>query len=905
MADNRTMEEMLQAPTEGYGDSIMVLNILAENFEIRTSLLSLIQANQFHGFESNNPNDHIRSFNRITSTLKFRDVPNDAIKLMLFPYSLEEDAKIWYEKEPPRSILTWGDLVSKYVNHFFPPSNTTHLKNEITRFTQKFEETFGEAWERFQEMLRQCPHHGFSEFHQINTFYNGLNEHDQDSLNAASGGNLLRKTPQDALIIIENKSKVCYSQNKPVDFKVSTTAIGNSSSTDARIDKLTDTISNLVETFNKKITTPATVKAVEKTCVICGGAHPYYDCIATDSNILSVCATTGTYNQGNTRFRPNVATNYRASPLSFPLMNIVKNELKSDINELRNMMASYFQKDTTSTLGSGSLPSNTVANPRGDLKAITTRSGVSYDGPPIPPLISFLPKVVERVPERKLSLSELTSMQMILELANRSTIRPAGIAEDVSVKVGKFHFPTDFVVVDYVVDPRIPLILRRPFLRTERALIDVYGEELTLCIGDEAITINVGKTLKYSYNDAELINRIDVIDVAYEDDFIMKEIKIFLQPPDELSNLDDDYYDTEEDILYLEKLINKDSSPNIPPMKTEYLKQVDATMTKPSIEEPLELELKELPSHLEYAFVEGTDKLPVIISKELKDDEKSALLKVLKSNKRAIAWKISDIKDKMLQRCKDTNLVLNWEKCHFMDNEGVVLDHKISMSGIKVDRAKVDVIAKLPHLIFVKGAKNLMAEHLSRLENPHQDEIENKEITETFPLETLEAKALPTNDARVVVNFLKSLLTRFETPRAIISDRGTHFCNDQFAKVMLKYGKFQLNELNELRDQAYENSLIYEEKTKKIHDSKIKDSVLNVGDRVLLFNSRLKIFSGKLKSRWTGPFTVAHILPYETIKLSQADGFNFKVNGHKLKHYFGGDIPKLVVPDLQTFPMDK
>ncbi|GJS44052.1 reverse transcriptase domain-containing protein [Tanacetum coccineum] len=116
--------------------------------------------------------------------------------------------------------------------------------------------------------------------------------------------------------------------------------------------------------------------------------------------------------------------------------------------------------------------------------------------------------------------------------------------------------------------------------------------------------------------------------------------------------------------------------------------------------------------------------------------------------------------------------------------------------------------------------------------------------------------------------------------------------------------KVQMNELNKLRDQAYENSLIYKEKTKKIHDSKIKNRVFNVGDRVLLFNSRLKIFSGKLKTRWTRPFTVAQVFPYGTIELSQTDGPNFKVNGHRLKHYFGGDIPPMVVSDLQTFPMD-
>nr|GEW90742.1 reverse transcriptase domain-containing protein [Tanacetum cinerariifolium] len=119
------------------------------------------------------------------------DVPNDAIKLMLFPYSLEGAARIWYEKEPPNSILTYDDLVNKFVNQLFPPSKTTHLKNEISRFTQRFEETFGEAWERFKKMLRACPHHEFSELTRRFVVSNGLNEQDQDSLNAAAGGNLL------------------------------------------------------------------------------------------------------------------------------------------------------------------------------------------------------------------------------------------------------------------------------------------------------------------------------------------------------------------------------------------------------------------------------------------------------------------------------------------------------------------------------------------------------------------------------------------------------------------------------------------------------------------------------------------------------------------------------------------
>nr|GEZ29029.1 reverse transcriptase domain-containing protein [Tanacetum cinerariifolium] len=267
----------------------------------------------------------------------------------------------------------------------------------------------------------------------------------------------------------------------------------------------------------------------------------------------------------------------------------------------------------------------------------------------------------------------------------------------------------------------------------------------------------------------------------------------------------------------------------------------------------------------------------------------------------------------------------------------------------------------------------------------------------------VEAKVLPINDARVVVKFLKSLFFRFGTPKAIISDRGTHFCNDQFSRNMEKYGvthrlstayhpqtsgqvevtnrglkcilkrtvgenraswsdkledalwafrttfktsigctpyrlvygkacylplelehkaywalkhanfdlktvgdhrKLQLNELNELRDQAYENSLIYKERTKKLHDDKIKNRIFNVGDQVLLFNSRLKIFSGKLKSRWPGPFTIFEIYPYSTAKLIHPDGCNFKVNCHRLKHYHGGDLPPLEISDVTTFPKD-
>ncbi|GJS04707.1 reverse transcriptase domain-containing protein [Tanacetum coccineum] len=978
---------------------------------------------------------------------------------------------------------------------------------------------------------------------------------------------------------------------------------------------------------------------------------------------------------------------------------------------------------------------------------------------------------------KKLSLPELTPTRMTLELADRSITHPKGLAEDVYVKVGKFHFPTDFVVVDFEADPRVPLILGRSFLRTGRALIDVYGEEITLRVDNEAVTFNLDQTTRYSSTNDKSVNRIDIIDEVCEEyapellgfnkssggnptptsepltsEFILEEIEAYLKDDSISPEIDHADCDPEGDICLIEKLLNNDPF-QLPPMD---LKQGEIIKAKPSIEEPPELELKDLPSHLEYAYLEENDKLPVIIAKGLKDDEKDALLKVLKSHKRAIAWKITDIKgidprfcthkilmeddykptvqsqrrvnpkihkvikkevvklldagmiylisdspwvspvhcvpkkggitivaneeneliptrlvtgwrvcidyrklneatrkdhfplpfmdqmlerlagnefycfldrflgyfqipidpqdqekttftcpyetftyrrmpfglcnapgtfqrcmmaifhdmiektmevfmddfsvfgdsfdsclsnlEKMLKQCEDTNLVLNWEKCHFMCREGIVLGHKISKSGIEVDRAKVDVIAKLPHPTTVKGVRsflghagfyrrfiqdfskiarpmthlleketpfvfskdcidafqtlkkklteapilvvpdwnlpfelmcdasdfaigavlgqrkmkhfqpihyasktmteaqihytttekemfaivyafekfrpylvlsksivytdhstlkylmnkqdaksrflqwvlllqefditirdkkgseNLAADHLSRLGNPHKDVLENKDINENFSLETLGVisngstlwfadyanyhagnfiiKGMTTQQKKKFFKDVKhyfwddpylfricadqiirrcvhgqeandilkachegpteghhsaNLTARkvFDAERTVGENRASWsdklddalwaFCTAYKTPIgctpyKLVYGKschlpielehkaywalkhanfdlktasdhrkLQLNELNDLRDQAYKNSLIYKERTKKLHDSKIKNCIFNVGDRVLLFNSRLKILSGKLKTRWSGPFTITKV----------------------------------------------
>ncbi|GKC69881.1 reverse transcriptase domain-containing protein [Tanacetum coccineum] len=283
MDDTRTMTQLLQAPTEGYKGAIVVPAITADNFELKHGLLTLVQNKQFFGHDKEDPHAHIRYFNKITSTLKFPNVPNTSIKLMLFPFSLEGAARIWLEKEPPRSILTWDDLVSKFINQFFPPSKTTNLRNEITNFQQRFDESFSEAWDRFKDLLRACPHHGFSELHQLDTFYNALNSNDQDSLNFTAGGNILDKMPRDCLAIIESKSKVRYSRSKAIVSNVSTSSSTPGVSPD--VSELKEMVKALLLDKKNQSQAPATVKAVEESSVICGGAHSYRNCPATDGNI--------------------------------------------------------------------------------------------------------------------------------------------------------------------------------------------------------------------------------------------------------------------------------------------------------------------------------------------------------------------------------------------------------------------------------------------------------------------------------------------------------------------------------------------------------------------------------------------------------------------------------------------
>nr|GEZ29486.1 reverse transcriptase domain-containing protein [Tanacetum cinerariifolium] len=259
-----------------------------------------------------------------------------------------------------------------------------------------------------------------------------------------------------------------------------------------------------------------------------------------------------------------------------------------------------------------------------------------------------------------LLLPELTLTCMTLELADRSVSKPIGIAKDVSVKVGVFHFPADFVVVDFELDPRVLLIIGRCFLKTSRALIDVHKGELTLRIRNEAITYNLDETVRYSANYNQMTaNKIDVIYEEYSqevlgfsdvtasgnptpyDDPIISTTSpthtpfgdsdfLLFEEADTFLGLEDDphspkinpfYCDPEGDILLLEAILNSEPLPPIPnheqymPSFKKELKVCEAKTVKSSVDEPPEVELKDLPPHLEYAFLEGDNKLPVIIAK--------------------------------------------------------------------------------------------------------------------------------------------------------------------------------------------------------------------------------------------------------------------------------------------------
>nr|GEW47504.1 reverse transcriptase domain-containing protein [Tanacetum cinerariifolium] len=1240
------MAHMLQAPIEGYEDAIVVPQINANNFELKQTLINLVQSNQFT--ERQDPHNHLRFFNKDLlrqclhhgfSKLHQLDTfynalnPNDQDALDSAAEGnfldkipreclsiIESKSKVRYS----RSRVTDQSTVTQSKFEAYTTANDANMKNlhlKIDAFQKKFEQ----KQDDFQN--------------QMMTFMQNLYN------NKPSSSSSLPKPPipppgveqQEPTEVTTNMELPSPKDIQPSEVQV-----------EVQVDKPAEEPFVVIPKAKSNLPYPSRLqkeKLREKDDIL---AAKFMEIFRDLHFELS--------------FADTVVHMPKFAPMFKKLLNN-KDKLieltKTPLNENCSVVVLTKLPEKLGDPGRFLIPC--------DFLEFNNCLALADLGASI----NLMPLSIWT----KLRLPTLNDRKMVLELADQTISKPTGVAENVFVKVA------DFVVLDFFADPRVPLILGRPLLSTAYALIDVYEGEITLRHDDQSLTLKCGDTPSISYNNFESLNKVDLIDATFEEysqevlgfvdvvstevstpyyepiisnssqnltpfnesDFLlMEEANAFIAIHDEpiLSNIDATYYDPEGDILILEALLNNDPEPPQSNQKDYFssvrkdLKAIAWKLTdirgvdpefcshkilleedfspkvqsqrrvnpkiydviKKEVEKLLEAGLiylisdspwmpKKLAGNKYYCFLDGFSgyfQIPI----DPKDQEKTTftcpygtfaykrmpfgLCNAPGTFQRCMMTILHDMieqtmevfmddflvfgnsfstcltnLEKMLKRCEDTKLALNWEKSHFMVKEGIILGHKISKKGIEVDKAKIKVISKLPHpttefdfkVIDTRGAENYAVDHLSLLENAYEKFFDPKEINETFPLESLntiahqdkdarhyfwddpylfrtcidqitrrcvagkdaidilnachsgptgghyganytakkvfdsgfywptiykdafelvkrcdscqrqgkisqkdempqnsiqvceifdvwginfmgpfpsskgnkyilvavdyllkwvEAKALPTNNARVVVKILKSLFSWFGTPKAIISDRGTHFCNDQFSRFMSKYEvthrlstvyhpqtsgqievinrglkrilertvgenralwsdkledalwafrtafktpvgctpyqlvygkachlplelehkafwalkhanfdlktasnhrKLWLNELSELRDQAYENSLIYKERTKKLHDAKIKNRIFNVGDQVLLFNSRLKIFSGKLKSRWSGPFTIAEIYSYGTAKLVHLNGFNFKVNCHHLKHYHGGDPPPLEIPD--------
>ncbi|XP_075515330.1 uncharacterized protein LOC142549969 [Primulina tabacum] len=724
--DNRTLMELQRPAFGGYGSSIVRPTIQANTFELKPGIIQMIQLQvKFGGSPSEDPNAHLENFLSICDTIKCNGVSTDAIRLRLFPFSLQGEAMEWLRDLPAGSITTWEGLVEFFMHRYFPPTKITQLRNEITSFRQRDGESLNSAWARFKKILRMCPRHGFSIGQQVETFYYGVDPSVRSMLDAAANGSLYRKTLTAALEIISNmaESNVGWQDNCR-EKKVGFLEMDALTAITAKLDGLTHQMAQLQA--NKSIPVKP-MNQIQGSAEMVGGSSsdmPFMpdmscegiQCFGGDSvnyvgnqgrpqyNPYSFSYNHGWRNHPNfgwrqpetsveplqfnppqhptqqrppqqppkppqgagpsmpPGFKPQVPFPQRAKQLQLDtqfskFLEIFKKlHINIPFAEALAQMPSYakFLKEILSNkrklvdfetvklsekcyaILQNKLPPKLKDPGSFSIPCTVGTSNFSKALCDLGASINLMPYSCFE----KLKIGEVKPTTISLQLADRSIKYPRGVVEDVLVKVDKFIFPVDFVVLDMEEDREIPLILGRPFLATGKALIDVQKGELVLRLNDESVVFNVFQSIKYP-NDTSACFRIDATDEFVEcvlqeligDDPL--EVCLTHSSPQELGN-----QELHECISYLEadRPISKTVNSRI-----GELGHVPRPL-KSSIEESPVLEMKPLPSHLKYLFLLDNDKLPVIVSSTLTGMEEEKLLRVLRDNIKAIGWSIADIK---------------------------------------------------------------------------------------------------------------------------------------------------------------------------------------------------------------------------------------------------------------------
>nr|GEU38779.1 hypothetical protein [Tanacetum cinerariifolium] len=492
MADQRTMAELLHAPTEGYAEAIVVLPILADQFELKCSLINMISTDQFFGLEKDNPHDHIRWFNKITSTIKYKDVPNSAIKLMLFLFSLAGAGRRWLEKEPQRSIHTWEDLVSKFINEFSPPQEqqisimkSPIFNNEIAKLTHAVNQQTSVVTTAMTAILKQFQAtptpSPVKVVEEICVTCSGAHPHYQC---LATGGNTFLEL-QDNIQGYVSAAAINYNQGNSVYRPP------------ASLSDQTNEIKNMMASL-LQMNTASTLRSVYLPSNTVANPKGELKSITTQSGIVldgpivpippTITNPKEDERVEDTLTDPNLAEYTIKVPPPHLHVNITLADALIPMPKYQKMLKALLSnKEKLQELANTPLDESCSAvilkklpEKLGDPGKIFIPCGFSELKckalANLGASINLMPLFVWK----KLGLPGLISTRMTLELATRAICTPAGIARDVFVSVGQITFPANFVIVDYESDPRVPLILGRPFLRTARALIDVHGEEMIL-----------------------------------------------------------------------------------------------------------------------------------------------------------------------------------------------------------------------------------------------------------------------------------------------------------------------------------------------------------------------------------------------------------------------------------------